>query len=101
MVDPTPGNIGEKIAKSKSLGANPFQGKTPKQVDKMLRDRGFRAEGRDPLNGRGSYVNPKTGRGYHLDGNYPLPKGPHVGLHRPRGHHRDIMKPRDYTLGDQ
>ncbi len=72
-------------AKGGGLGANPFKGKTPAQIDKMLRDKGYVPKGPDPLNGKGTYLNPKTGRSFHIDANHPPPKSPHVGVQRPRG----------------
>ncbi len=80
---------------SKGLGTNPFKGKTPQEIDAMFRAKGFRPEGPNPMNGAGTYVNPKNGRGYHLDANHPPGKAPHVGVHRTRGN-RKKLKPRDY-----
>ena len=59
--------------------ANPFKGKNPKQVEKMFQKKGFTKKGPDPASGRGTYVNPKTGRGYHINANHPPPKPPHIG----------------------
>jgi RHS repeat-associated protein len=83
-----------------SLGANPFRGKTAQEVADMLTTKGYLPMGPDPLSGRGTFVNPATGRGYHIDASHPPPKGPHVGVHRPRDL-RDLMPPRDYPLGGQ
>ncbi|GCD83040.1 hypothetical protein PTHTG4_21030 [Parageobacillus thermoglucosidasius] len=33
----------------------------------MFMKKGFEKRGPDPLNGKGGYVNPKTGRSYYLD----------------------------------
>jgi RHS repeat-associated protein len=85
-------------SKSKSLGANPFEGKSAKQVADMFESRGYQAKGPNAAAGQGTYVNPKTGRGYHIDASHEEPKGPHVGVHRPRGM-RDTMVPRDYPMG--
>jgi RHS repeat-associated protein len=76
---------------------NPFKGKTAPEIDQMFRNKGYQPRGPDPMNGRGTYVNPKTGRGYHIDANHPLPKGPHVGVHRPRNL-RDRIATRDFGL---
>jgi hypothetical protein len=86
------GSIAEK-----SLGTNPFKGKTAQEIAKMLEKRGYAPRGPNPAAGRGTYVNPSTGRGYHIDASHPSPKGPHVGVHRPRDI-RDTMLPRDYPL---
>lgn len=85
---------------SKSLGANPFKGKSAQEVSKVLEKKGYAPKGSDPGAGRGTYVNTKTGRGYHIDAEHPAPKGPHVGVHRSRNM-RDTMKPRDYPMGEQ
>ena len=76
---------------------NPFKGKSPTQIDKMLRNKGYQPRGPDPMNGRGTYVNPRNGRGYHIDANHPPPKGPHLGVHRPRGL-RSTRSARDFEL---
>jgi RHS repeat-associated protein len=83
---------------SQSLGANPFKGKSADSVAGMLERRGYIPRGSDPATGRGTYVNPRTGRGYHIDAGHGPPKGPHVGVHRPRGL-RDTLPPRDYPMG--
>ena len=82
---------------AKSLGANPFKGKTAKEIAELLEQKGYTPRGPDPAAGRGTYVNPNTGRGYHIDASHPPPKGPHVGVHRPRDK-RDTLPPRDYPL---
>lgn len=92
--------IGEDLTIAKSLGANPFKGKAAEEIAKMFEKKGYTPKGPAPAAGRGTYVNPKTGRGYHIDANHPEPKGPHVGAHRPRGM-RDTLPPRDYPIGDQ
>lgn len=65
----------------------------------MLEKKGYDRKEPDPVAGRGTYVNPKTGRGYYIDASHPEPKGPHVGVHRPRGM-RDTFDPRDYPMGN-
>jgi RHS repeat-associated protein len=82
----------------KGLASNPFLGKTAKQIADMLIKRGFTPRGPNPVAGRGTFVNPLTRRGYHIDANHPAPKGPHVGVHRPR-EMRDSLPPRDYPIG--
>jgi hypothetical protein len=81
----------------RTLGTNPFKGKTPDEIAAMFNAKGFVPRGPDPAAGVGSYVNPRTGRGYHLNANHPPPKPPHVGVHRPRGQ-RGNFDPRDYDL---
>ena len=68
------------------------------QIHKMFKKKGFKPKGLDPKNGQGTYVNSKTGRSYHIDAKHPLPKGPHIGVHRPRGAIRKELSPRDYPL---
>jgi RHS repeat-associated protein len=82
---------------AKSLGANPFKGKTAEEISQMLEKKGYVPRGPDPATGRGTYVNPKTGRGYHIDASHPPPKGSHVGVHRSRDT-RDTLPARDYPL---
>ncbi len=73
---------------NKSLAQNPFKGKTYKQIDKMFKKKKFVRKGKDPVSGRGSYINPKTGRKYYIDKGGVYKKGtelPHVDVHRPSG----------------
>ena len=87
----------------KGLG-NPFKGKTPQPIDRMFRKKGFNPKGSDPSKGKGSYINPNTGRMYYIDkGNRKIRKGgkelPHVDVHR------DVSKTnlpkKKYPLGDR
>ena len=73
-------------ARAGGLGGNPFKGKTPTEIDKMFKTKGFTPKGADPMSGKGSYINPKTGRKYYLDPGGTWRKGtelPHVDVHRP------------------
>lgn len=90
--------FGASAAAGAGLGGNPFRGKTAMEVAGMFERKGYVARGPDPVGGRGTYVNPKSGRGYHIDAKHPPPKGPHVGAHRPR-ELRDTLPPRDYPMG--
>ena len=60
----------------------------------MFKDKGFEQRGSDPLNGKGGYVNPKTGRSYHIDpadyGKYREPN--HVDVNRPRNYKGPLDK---------
>ena len=76
---------------------NPFKGKTSSEIDEMFINKGYTPKGPDPMNGRGTYVNPKNGRGYHVDANHPPGKPPHVGAHRPRGY-RGPLDTRDFPF---
>ncbi len=62
------GRFAKLFQKAGHLGANPFKGKTPTQIHKMLTRKGFRIEKEKySIAGSTSYVNPKTGRSYNLD----------------------------------
>jgi RHS repeat-associated protein len=93
------GGIGARVRASSCSArtGNPFKGKSPQQVEDMFLKKGFDPKGPDPLNGRGTYVNPKSGRGYHINADHPPPKPPHVGVHRPRTL-RNKMKAKDFDF---
>ena len=62
---------------------NPFVGKSFEEIDHMFRMKGFEMKGIDPLMGKGSYFNPKTGTKYYLDPGRMYKKGyegPHVDV---------------------
>jgi len=80
-----------------SLAQNPFKGKTSQEIVQMFLKKGYEPKGPNPAHGQGTFVNPATGRGYHIDGDHPAPKGPHVGVPRPRGL-RDSLPTRDYPM---
>jgi len=96
------GWIGSKFKTAKKgLGGNPFQGKTPQQIDKMFREKGFDVKGTDPVAGKGSYINPKTGRKYYTDKGGKYKKGteqPHVDVHRPSS---SSLPKKKHPLGDR
>jgi len=73
-------------------GYNPFKGKTPAEIDKAMREKGYIPRGPDPANGKGGYVNPNTGRSLHIDpaNNYGEP--PHVDVNRPRDYSGSLPK---------
>ncbi|MEK6553726.1 MAG: RHS repeat-associated core domain-containing protein, partial [Bdellovibrionota bacterium] len=64
-------------------GFSPFRGKSPQQIDTMFRDKGFQPRGPDPVGGKGGYVNPNTGRSYHIDFNNRFNEPAHVDVNRP------------------
>ena len=86
------------LAKSitKGLG-NPFKGKTPRQIDKMFRKKGFETRGPNPLEGKGDYVNPKTGRSYHIDEKNKYNEPSHVDVNRPKSYRGDLKKKKYFT----
>ena len=68
----------------------------------MFKAKGFEPRGPDPVGGKGGYVNPETGRSYHID---PLPQEfkagtemPHVDVNRTKGYGGSLDK-RKYPLG--
>ena len=68
--------------KKDGLG-NPFKEKTFVQIDEMFNAKGFSSKGPDPVNGKGSYFNPKTETRYYLDKGGMYKKGfegPHVDV---------------------
>jgi hypothetical protein len=69
----------------KGLG-NPFKGRTPAEIDRMFRGKGFEPRGPDPAGGKGGYINPKTGRSYHIDEANSFGEPPHVDVNRARGY---------------
>jgi RHS repeat-associated protein len=78
----------------KGLGSNPFVGKTAQQIEKLFARNGFARSGPSPVAGRGGYVNPRTGRSFHIDpedyGKYREPS--HVDVNRPRGYKGPLGK---------
>ena len=91
---------GEPVAEEGASGFNPFKGKTPQQLDEMFRAKGFEPKGPDPISGRGSYINPQTGRKYYIDPGGTYKKGtelPHVDVHRPDW---SPLPKRKFPLGD-
>jgi len=68
--------------------------KSAVELDLMFRDKKFRPKGPDPLNGRGNYVHPKSGRKYHIDpknkGRYREPS--HVDVSRSEGYTGSLKK---------
>ena len=84
---------GAKILKTSSkIDPNPFKGKTSQQIDKMFRQKKFSTRGPDPVTGKGGYVNPKTGRSYHIDQNNRFNEPPHVDVNRPKDYNGNLPK---------
>jgi RHS repeat-associated protein len=81
-------------AANKGLGGNPFKNKTAAEIDEMFTKKGFTKSGPDPAGGTGGYVNPKTGRSFHIDpkdwGKYREPN--HVDVNRPRDYKGPLDK---------
>lgn len=85
ITDHTVGGGGPKGGQGGGTGraGNPFRGKNPSEIDKMFRDKGFEPRGPDPKSGKGGYVNPRTGRSYHIDFKNRFNEKPHVDVNRP------------------
>jgi RHS repeat-associated protein len=70
---------------------NPYKGKTPEEIDKDFRSKGYTPKGEDPVSGKGSYIDESTGTKYYLDkgGTYRVPgrgvvnEPPHVDVEVP------------------
>jgi hypothetical protein len=80
-----------ETAESQGLG-NPFKGKKPPEIDDMLKRKGFSPRGPDPASGKGGYVNPKTGRSYHIDPNNSFNDPPHVDVNRLKDYNGPLSK---------
>ena len=65
----------------------------------MLKAKGFEPRGPDPLNGKGGYVNPKTGRSYHIDEANSFGEPPHVDVNRPKTYDGPLDK-KKYPFGN-
>jgi hypothetical protein len=79
-------------APAKGINPNPFKGKTAQEIDAMLKAKGYQPRGPDPLNGKGGYVNPETGRSYHIDSANSYGEPAHVDVNRPRGYNGPLDK---------
>ncbi len=90
------GDLAKRVAKGLR---NPFKGKTPGQIDKMFRKKGFDPRGEDPRSGIGGYVNPKTGRSYHLDPKNRSGEPSHVDVNRSK-QYRGQLKKKKYFTGE-
>ena len=91
------GNTLDDFYKQKGL-ENPFKGKTPEEIDKMFKDKGFDTRGPDPKGGLGGYVNPKTGRSYHIDECNSYKEPPHVDVNRLKKYPK--LKKKRYFTGE-
>ena len=64
----------------------------------MFRRKGFDVRGPDPLSGKGGYVNPRTGRSYHIDEANSFGELPHVDVNRLRNYD-GLLGKKKYFLG--
>jgi RHS repeat-associated protein len=86
-----------KVAATKGAGkglGHSFKNKSAKEIDDMFTKKGFEKRGPDPAGGTGGYVNPKTGRSYHIDpkewGKFPEPN--HVDVNRAKSYKGSLDK---------
>jgi hypothetical protein len=86
----------QNAAHTRGLG-NPFKGKTPAEIAEMFKAKGFVPRGPDPLNGKGGYVNPKTGRSYHIDEANSFGEAPHVDVNRLKTYDGPLEKKKYFT----
>ena len=87
-----PGGKGNVIG----LG-NPFKGKSPRQIDRMFKNKGFETRGKNPRKGKGGYVNPKTGRSYHIDRKNRSGEPTHVDVNRSKSYKGHLEKKKYFT----
>ena len=71
---------------------NPFSGKSSFQINDMFKAKGFEPRGPDPMSGKGGYVNPNTGRSYHIDEADNFGESPHVDVNRPKNYNGPLDK---------
>jgi hypothetical protein len=64
----------------------------PAEVDSMMKAKGMDPRGPDPAAGKGGYVNPKTGRSYHIDESNRSGEKPHVDVNRSKTYRGDLDK---------
>ena len=87
-------------SKISRTGFNPFEGKSAPEIDQMFKAKGFDLEGGNPIKGYGGYVNPKTGRSYHIDpeefGNFREPN--HVDVNRSKNYKGMKLKKKGMKL---
>jgi RHS repeat-associated protein len=81
----------EGAAPKAGLGS-PFKGKSPEQIDSMMKGKGLEPRGPDPKSGKGGYVNPETGRSYHIDSKNRYGEPAHVDVSRPKGYNGQLDK---------
>ena len=92
---PLPGKMG--INEKRGL-RNPFNGKSSGEIDEMFRAKGFEPRGPEPENGLGGYVNPKTGRSYHIDEANSFGEKPHIDVNRLKTYNGSLEK-KKYPMG--
>ncbi len=90
------GDLAKRVTKGLK---NPFKGKSPRQIDKMFSKKGFETRGPDPLGGKGDYVNPRTGRSYHIDEKNSFDEPTHVDVNRLK-YYRGELKKKKYFTGE-
>ncbi len=81
----------EKAAVNAITKGNPFKGKTAEQISEAFIGKGFEPKGPNPISGKGGYVNPKTGRSFHIDPGSKV-EAPHVDVNRLRNYKGPLEK---------
>lgn len=82
----TPEEEPQQPATSPEIDPKELAGKTPQEIDKIAQEKGLIAKGPDPINGRGSYIDPVTGeQRINIDKNHD-----HYHVNNPQGQRVDI-----------
>jgi RHS repeat-associated protein len=82
--------VGDKLLEGRRF--NPFRGRTAQEIEERFLKKGFEPRGPDPVGGRGGYVNPRSGRSYHIDEANSFNEPPHVDVNRPKGYKGPLDK---------
>ena len=98
VVDFTPGDLFKKafkffrvtkgVPKSPNINPKDIVNKTPEQIDKLAKDKGLIPKGSNPQAGKGSYLDPATGKQRVLC--HPNCSNPHGHVNNPGGQRLDI-----------
>ena len=90
-------SLGKQDSKPRDSGVRQRAVSSPKCNTRLE----SRVKGTDPAVGKGSYINPKTGRKYYIDQGGKYKRGtelPHVDLHRPSS---SSLPKKKLPLGDR
>ena len=78
----------EEQPSSPDITHGDIEGKTPEEIDQAAKDAGLIPKGKDPKSGKGSYIDPETGKQRVLC--HPnCPSGPHGHVNNPEGQRVD------------
>src|SRR2546423_9733495 len=87
------------VGQSARALSNPFKRKTPTQIIEMFRVKGFEPRGPNPMIGKDGYINPKTGRSYHIDSANSFGEAPHVDVNRLKTYD-GLLDKKKYFIGE-